>query len=305
MPISTFPRHDYYEDEYLLKPAGLRDTHSEGKVTMRKSRYTEEQIVGILKESEAGLPTAELCRKHGISEQTFYRWKAKYGGLEVSEAQRLAATGRREPQAEAAGGRAGTGHRRFQGGAIKKVVSPQARREAVRLFRAAAECSERHACGQLEVLRAMFRYRPRERRFAEANDRLRVRLRELAEDRRRWGYRRLHVLLRREGWAVNSKRVYRIYVEEKLMVRRAETRAADLRSGAGVAGCSCEEERDLDDGFSPGCIGLWTQGSYPVDRRCLHAGDAGHRGRYLVAGAAGGPSAGQASALNVDCRFGS
>src|ERR1017187_1380299 len=56
---------------------------------MRKSRYTEEQIVGILKESEAGLPTAELCRKHGISEQTFYRWKAKYGGLEVSEARRL------------------------------------------------------------------------------------------------------------------------------------------------------------------------------------------------------------------------
>ncbi len=56
---------------------------------MQTSRYTEEQIVGILKESEAGLATAELCRKHGISEHTFYLWKAKYGGLEVSEAQRL------------------------------------------------------------------------------------------------------------------------------------------------------------------------------------------------------------------------
>ena len=94
----------------------------------------------------------------------------------------------------------------------------------MKLFRAAGKCSERHACGQLEVLRAMFRYRPRERRFAEANDRLRVRLRELAEDRRRWGYRRLHVLLRREGWAVNSKRVYRIYVEEKLVVRKRKRR---------------------------------------------------------------------------------
>jgi len=56
---------------------------------MKKSRYTEKQIVGVLKESEAGLETAELCRKHGISHQTFYRWKAKYGGLQVDQARRL------------------------------------------------------------------------------------------------------------------------------------------------------------------------------------------------------------------------
>ncbi len=56
---------------------------------MKKSRFSEEQIVGVLKESEAGVETAKLCRKQGISGQTFYRWKAKYGGLEVSEAQRL------------------------------------------------------------------------------------------------------------------------------------------------------------------------------------------------------------------------
>jgi putative transposase len=60
--------------------------------------------------------------------------------------------------------------------------------------------------------------------LAEANERLKVRLRELAEERRRWGYRRLHVLLQREGWTVNSKRVYRIYVEQKLMVRRRKRR---------------------------------------------------------------------------------
>ena len=56
---------------------------------MKKSRYTEEQIIGILKQHEAGVKTADLCREHGISEATFYNWKLKYGGLDVSEAQRL------------------------------------------------------------------------------------------------------------------------------------------------------------------------------------------------------------------------
>ncbi len=56
---------------------------------MKKSRYTEEQIIGILKQHEAGVKTADLCREHGIRAATFYGWKSKYGGLEVSEAQRL------------------------------------------------------------------------------------------------------------------------------------------------------------------------------------------------------------------------
>ncbi|KAK77155.1 transposase, partial [Bordetella holmesii] len=54
-----------------------------------KKRFTEEQIIGVLKEADAGAKPAELCRKHGISEATYYNWKAKFGGMTVSDAQRL------------------------------------------------------------------------------------------------------------------------------------------------------------------------------------------------------------------------
>ena len=95
-----------------------------------KRRFTEEQIIAILREQEAVGRVKDITRRrHGISEQSFYRWKAKYGGLEVSEAGRL---------------------------------------------------------------------------------------RELAAERRRFGYRRLHAHLRREGWRVNHKAVHRMYVEEGL-----------------------------------------------------------------------------------------
>lgn len=58
---------------------------------MKRSRFSDEQIIGILKEHQAGMSAADLCRKHGVSDATFYKWRSKYGGMEVSEAKRLKA----------------------------------------------------------------------------------------------------------------------------------------------------------------------------------------------------------------------
>jgi putative transposase len=94
------------------------------------------------------------------------------------------------------------------------------RREAVLVMQVEVELSQRRACGLIELHRGTCRYR-----FRRVEDgRLRVRLRELAEIRRRFGYRRLLVMLRREGWQLNHKRLYRLYVEEKLSLRRKRSR---------------------------------------------------------------------------------
>ena len=70
-------------------PSILSRVRSMEETDMRRSRYREEQIIGILKEHQAGLPAAELCRKYGVSGATFYKWRSKYGGMEVSDARKL------------------------------------------------------------------------------------------------------------------------------------------------------------------------------------------------------------------------
>ena len=174
-----------------------------------KRRFTEDQIIGILREQEAGGTVKEVTRRHGVSEQSFYRWKAKYGGLEVSEARRL-----RELEAENGGG--APGQRRLEGCLVAKVVRPAGKRAVVSHLVEARGLSQRRACRLADLNLSTWQYAPRR----QEPSRLRERLKELAAERRRFGYRRLHALLCREGWRVNHKAVHRIYVEEGLQVRK-------------------------------------------------------------------------------------
>src|SRR5215510_7090284 len=104
---------------------------------MKRKRHTEEQIIAILKEHEAGMKTADLCRKHGISEATFYNWKAKYGGLEVSEAKRLRGLETENTKLKKLLAEAMLDNAALKGPAGKKMVTPAAKREAVAHLRSA------------------------------------------------------------------------------------------------------------------------------------------------------------------------
>ena len=98
---------------------------------MKASRFNEEQIIGILREQEAGAKTADVCRKHGISSATFYKWKSKYGGLDVSDARRLKTLEDENAKLKRLLAEADAGQRDAEGHRRKKMVTPAAKREAV------------------------------------------------------------------------------------------------------------------------------------------------------------------------------
>src|SRR5690348_13403391 len=104
------------------------------------------------------------------------------------------------------------------------MVSPQAKREAVSMLMTERDYGVTRACGLVQISRSLYRYRSRRPACAQLCERIR----EIAEQKRRYGYRRIYVRLRREGWAVNRKRVYRLYREAGLLVRRRKRKRIGL-----------------------------------------------------------------------------
>ena len=190
---------------------------------MRKSRFTEAQIVGVLHEWEAGAKTAELVRRHGVTEQTLYRWRKKYGGMQVAEAKRLKALEEESRQLKRLVADQALNLQVVKDLLGKKVVTPEQRRTVVEHAMQSAGLSERQACRYTGFARSSQRYQSR-KDDAALGDRLRT----LAILRPRWGYRRWYRLLRREGLRVNRKRVQRVYREAGLHVRQRPRKRVTL-----------------------------------------------------------------------------
>ena len=179
-----------------------------------KKRFTETQIIGFLREAEAGLLIKQLCRTHGFSEAGYYLWRSKFGGMSVSDAKRL-----KELTAENAGLKKLLAKSLLENEVtrevLRKVVTAPARRALVRDMTEDG-LSERRALAVARMSASSLRYTPAQDR----NKTLRARIVALAHRHRRYGAGMIYLKLRQAGERVNQKRVERLYTEAQRRVRR-------------------------------------------------------------------------------------
>ena len=182
---------------------------------MKRKRYSVEQIVAAVRQHDLGVSAADIARKLGIAEQTFYRWKKQYGGLEASEVRELKQLREENARLKRLVADLSLDKVMFQDIASKKMVGAPQRRSAVRYLAGRYSVSERRGCEVTGTARSTFQYQS----TRPSQDALRQRIRDLARSRIRYGYKRIHVLLKRQGIHVNKKRVYRLYCQEGLQLR--------------------------------------------------------------------------------------
>ncbi|MBQ0745175.1 MAG: IS3 family transposase [Marinobacter sp.] len=184
---------------------------------MKKSRFSDSQIMAILKQAENGVPVPELCREHGMSNASFYKWRAKFGGMDTSMIKRM-----KELEDENRRLKKMYAEERLKSELRKealegKVVKPSLRREMAHKAVGAVRCSIRQACEAFSVSESCYRYRAK---LSSENAEIADLLVRLTHNQRNWGFGLCFLYLRNvKGYPWNHKRVYRIYRELELNLR--------------------------------------------------------------------------------------
>ena len=168
---------------------------------MKASRFSDAQKAFILKQGADGMPVADICRKAGISQATYFNWKKKYDGLLPTEMRRLKQLEDENAQAAQGGRRSEPRQGDAAGRAPPKTLKPVRKRKLVDEMRGDWGVSIRRACRVFLVDTSTYHYKSR--RPGQAA--LEHRIKEICQTRVRYGYRRVHVLLRREGWSARSE----------------------------------------------------------------------------------------------------
>lgn len=181
---------------------------------MKKKRFAVEQIVAVLKEAEAGMPVAELIRRIGITEQTFYRWKKQYAGLDRDQARQLKQLQEENERLKRIVAELSL-DKAMLADVKKKGVKAAPRRAIVDYLNNCYVVSERRACRLVGIAWRVYSYRS----CQEPQTALRLRMKELAMTRMRYGYRKIGTLLKREGFPHSMGLLYRVYREEGLSLR--------------------------------------------------------------------------------------
>lgn len=181
-----------------------------------KRRFSDEQIIGMIKEYEVGVKAQELFRRYDISDATFYIYKAKFGGMNVSGAKKLRALEGENNELKRMLADAMLDNAALKDLATKKLLTPDVKRRVVRDVMERHGLSERRACELTDLHRSVFQYQKQ----GQGDEALCKWLRELANERRRFGYCCLGILLARKGIELNHKKLFRRYREEGLAVRR-------------------------------------------------------------------------------------
>ncbi|WP_430735388.1 IS3 family transposase [Halodesulfovibrio aestuarii] len=187
---------------------------------MKKTKFTDEQIAFALRQAETETRVKEVCRKMGISEATFYNWKKKYGGLRVIELRRLKQLEEENRQLKKLVADLSLDKQMLQDVLNKKALKPAQLMKFAEHLDQAYQVSVRRRCSVLCMSRSSSYYKP----TRKDDSALRLRIRDIAETRVRYGCQRIYILLRREGWYVNHKKVHRLYCEEGLNLRSKRPR---------------------------------------------------------------------------------